>query len=192
MNSIAQGEHYDGLLAYARRPDEALTRVFAGVLQTAGRGQIRPFKPGLGLAPEQYAALLDTYFPGVRPEFCAEATTIRLDAGRAAPSDEFDDLLALLLEHRSDNSELAVWLAHAIASACLGSEHLYRDMGLPDRQMLSALMQTYFNALYLKNAGKMKWKKFLYKQLCERAEIKACPAPSCGVCAEYRHCFVTE
>lgn len=192
MNFIAQGGNYDGLLAYASRPDDPLTRVFSGVLQTAGTGEILPFKSALGLAPEQYGALLDTYFPGARPEVCADATTVQLDADRAAPANEFDDLLALLLEHRSADTESAVWLAHAIASACMGSEHLYRDMGLPDRQLLSALMQTYFNALYLKNAGKMKWKKFLYKQLCERAEIKACPAPSCGVCAEYRHCFVTE
>ncbi|MCK7499364.1 MAG: nitrogen fixation protein NifQ [Comamonadaceae bacterium] len=31
----------------------------------------------------------------------------------------------------------------------------------------------------------MKWKKFLYKQLCEREEILVCKAPSCAVCCDH-------
>jgi len=74
----------------------------------------------------------------------------------------------------------------------LGGNHLYQDMGLPDRQALSALLERHFTALYLKNVGNMKWKKFFYKQLCDRAEVKLCPAPSCQVCNDYRNCFGPE
>jgi nitrogen fixation protein NifQ len=38
----------------------------------------------------------------------------------------------------------------------------------------------------------MKWKKFFYKQLCDRAEVKMCPAPSCQVCNDYQNCFGSE
>ncbi|MHB1677713.1 MAG: nitrogen fixation protein NifQ [Sulfuriferula sp.] len=192
MNAIIQAVSYDWLLARASNPDDGLTKVFAGVMQSAGKGEIKPPNLGMGLAPDKFTALLDSYFPGASREICGENNTVQATDCPAFRADEFDELLELLLEHRSDDAEHTVWLAHAVASGCMGGKHLYRDMGLPDRQTLSALMEHYFNALYLKNAGKMKWKKFLYKQLCERAEVKACPAPSCGVCAEYRNCFVTE
>ena len=43
-----------------------------------------------------------------------------------------------------------------------------------------------------KNTGNMKWKKFFYKQLCDRAEVNLCKAPSCQVGADYRSCFGPE
>ena len=43
-----------------------------------------------------------------------------------------------------------------------------------------------------RNDRDMKWKKFLYKQLCDRAEINACRAPSCSVCSDYARCFGPE
>ena len=65
-------------------------------------------------------------------------------------------------------------------------------MGLTGRQALSDLLQQNFTALHDKNVGNMKWKKFFYKQLCERAEVNLCKAPSCQVCADYRSCFGPE
>jgi nitrogen fixation protein NifQ len=38
----------------------------------------------------------------------------------------------------------------------------------------------------------MRWKKFFYLKLCERAEIRACRAPSCGVCKMQVECFGSE
>lgn len=191
MNAIIQAVSNDWLLAHAGNPDDGLTQVFAGVMQSADKGEIQPPNLGMGLSSDKFAALLDRYFPGASRKICGESNNQPAADRSSSRTDEFDDLLALLLENRSDDEEATVWLAHAIASGCTGSKHLYRDMGLPDRQMLSALMERYFTTLYLKNTGKMRWKKFLYKQLCDRAEIKACPAPSCGVCAEYRNCFET-
>jgi nitrogen fixation protein NifQ len=38
----------------------------------------------------------------------------------------------------------------------------------------------------------MKWKKFFYKQLCEREGVNACKAPSCAACDDYSKCFGSE
>jgi nitrogen fixation protein NifQ len=106
--------------------------------------------------------------------------------------EEIDDVLQLLLDHRSDDGDETRWLAHAIATACLGGNHLYQDMGFNNRATLSELLRRHFTSLYEKNNGNMKWKKFFYKQLCARAEINICKAPSCQVCDDYAKCFGPE
>ena len=110
----------------------------------------------------------------------------------AIAPEEFDDLLALLQEHRRDDAEETGWLAHAIASACAGGNHLWEDMGMPNREALSQLIKRYFPTLYFKNTANLRWKKFFYKLLCDRAQIKLCKAPSCGVCCDYLQCFGPE
>jgi nitrogen fixation protein NifQ len=110
-------------------------------------------------------------------------------------SDEVTDLIALLLDHadteRGTKAERRR-VAETIALACLGDNHLWQDMRLGSRAELSALMRHRFPALVEKNRADMKWKKFLYKQLCEREEIFICKSPSCGVCFDYAHCFGPE
>jgi len=76
--------------------------------------------------------------------------------------------------------------------ACLGDNHLWQDLQLASRAELSALMRHWFPSLVEKNCHDMKWKKFLYKQLCEREEIFICKAPSCAVCADQKVCFGPE
>jgi nitrogen fixation protein NifQ len=39
-------------------------------------------------------------------------------------ADEFDDLVALLLDHRGGGGEETEWLACAMATACCGDDHL--------------------------------------------------------------------
>ena len=116
----------------------------------------------------------------------------RFSGCAALRSDEYEDVLALLLEYSCDASDETTWLAGAVAAACLGDNHLWQDLGLANRQELSELLGTRFPALYAKNTGNMKWKKFFYKQLCERAEVQACRAPSCAVCGDYAACFGPE
>ena len=43
-----------------------------------------------------------------------------------------------------------------------------------------------------RNSGDTKCKKFLYRQLCERAGLMGCRSPSCGECADYAACFGPE
>ena len=148
----------------------------------------------MGLDHTGFTELLARYFPLASNLLCdvmAAQSAAALDV--AQRSDEFDDLLGLFLEHRSDDSDQTGWLAYAFCSGCMGRDHLYVDMGMPNRAAVSGLLQRHFNALFRKNVGTaMKWKKFLYKQLCDRAEVQLCPAPSCQVCDERRHCFSPE
>ncbi|MEO5659862.1 MAG: nitrogen fixation protein NifQ, partial [Polaromonas sp.] len=83
-------------------------------------------------------------------------------------------------------------VAWALACASLGNNHLWQDLCLPSRGELSALIGRWFPRLAARNTQNMKWKKFFYKQLCERADLVICRSPSCGVCADYPQCFGPE
>jgi nitrogen fixation protein NifQ len=106
--------------------------------------------------------------------------------------DEYEDVLALLLEHAADQDAPTLRLAQMIATACMGDNHLWQDLGLPSRQVLSDLMRENFPGLFLANSSNMRWKKFFYRELCRRAEIAICRSPSCAVCSEIAVCFGAE
>ena len=110
----------------------------------------------------------------------------------ASRNDEFEDLVKLLLDHAVRRSEELQLLAHIVAHACMGQNHLWQDLSLPNRQVLNELMRDCFPKLHAKNAGNMRWKKFFYRQLCERADVPICKSPSCGVCCDYAECFGPE
>ena len=162
----------------ARDPANIITQALGGVLA-------RFVLYGLGGA--ELSRLRAKHFPDA-PELACDTHSVCA----AVRVDEIDDVLQLLLDHRSDDSEETRWLAHAIATACLGDNHLYQDMGLTSRVLLSDLLRNHFASLYERNTGNMKWKKFFYKQLCARAEINICKAPSCKVCNDYGTCFGPE
>ena len=98
----------------------------------------------------------------------------------------------LLLRHRAGEFTSELIIADILAAACAGSDHLWQDLGLAGREQLSRLMWLNFPALARANSGDMKWKKFLYRQLCSSEGIYVCPAPSCGVCKDYAKCFGPE
>ena len=116
-------------------------------------------------------------------------------ARRSTRDDEVDEVRSLLLEHADPGAGSAqdiALVAETVAVACLGDNHLWQDLQLPSRAELSTLMAHWFPALKALNSGDMKWKKFLYKQLCEREEIQVCKAPSCAVCSDQPLCFGPE
>ena len=106
--------------------------------------------------------------------------------------DEYDDILLLLKDHSRDDSDETQHVMAYVADACMGSNHLWQDMQLPNRKALSKLMLHYFPTLAAKNTDDMKWKKFFYKQLCEREDIFICKSPTCGECVDYQQCFGPE
>lgn len=180
------------LMAHARRPDDLLTQAFATTVVNA-LSQGRPPAQQFGLSETQFGCLVERYFPGagrdlfVLAEICDDNTPCP-----AFREDEIQDLAALLLEHRANDRDETHWLAYAIATGCMGGNHLWQDMGLTGRQALSHLLKQNFTALHDQNTGNMKWKKFFYKQLCNRAEVNLCKAPSCQVCGDYKNCFGPE
>jgi nitrogen fixation protein NifQ len=118
----------------------------------------------------------------------------RIAARRGPRGDEVEDVFELLLEHadpRAGSAAECAAVAEAVAVACLGDDHLWQDLQLASRAELSTLMTRWFPTLAAKNVGDMKWKRFLYKQLCDRAQV-SCRAPSCGVCSDYARCFGPE
>ncbi|CAM3669235.1 nitrogen fixation protein NifQ [Roseateles saccharophilus] len=116
---------------------------------------------------------------------------------RARRDDEVDDVRELLLAHAEPDppgmpAGLARAVAEVIALACLGDNHLWQDLQLASRAELTALIERHFPRLAARNQQNMKWKKFLYKQLCEREEISICKSPSCAVCTDHAQCFGPE
>lgn len=103
--------------------------------------------------------------------------------------EEIEDLVQLLLEHATHPGVLAVHLARALAVASMGPNHLWQDLGLGDRAQLNALMREHFTSLSRLNSGNMRWKKFFYRQLCERADILICKSPHCEQCDDKPLCF---
>jgi nitrogen fixation protein NifQ len=110
----------------------------------------------------------------------------------AAQDDEYEDLLALLLEYRATADAASEQLCIFVARSAMGENHLWQDMGLPNRQALSDLMRENFPTLFALNSGNMKWKKFFYRQLCERAGVPICKSPHCADCDDYAVCFGPE
>ena len=169
----------------ARRPDELLTVALGGVIIAALRSDRRPLIRGL--SEGRFQKLLNEFFLDLELSNGESERT-----GHAADDDEFNDLVALLLEFRAEPTERGAWLAYAVASAAMAQNHLWEDMGLPSRKVLSDLMREHFPALAAKNTGDMKWKKFFYRQLCERAGVPICKSPQCGDCSDYPICFGPE
>ena len=119
-----------------------------------------------------------------KKDFCANVPPGRMD--------EYDDLIGLLLDHRSSMGSATEDVAFWVAASCLGDNHLWQDMRLNSRDELSDIMKAHFRPLFEKNTRDMKWKKFFYKQICEREGFMLCKSPSCGVCVDYGKCFGPE
>lgn len=172
------------LMARNRFPDDVRTLAIAGCLAQALQSGRRPLVRGL--SEESFDRMLRTCFAGVALHNGVSP------ASDEANIDEFDELFAMLLEHRADTNELGVWLSSCVASASMHDRHLWQDMGLPDRRFLSRLLAASFPELAARNVGDMKWKKFFYRQLCQRAGLSLCRSPSCGDCCDYVSCFGPE
>ena len=141
----------------------------------------------LGLEAGQFNELKKHFFPGCSIPHQALSGS-QLDFSRML---EKEDLVNLLKHYcRHDMLEMD-WMIAIIVAGCLGSDHLWQDLGLWSRPQLSAMLQYNFPGLAAKNDKDMKWKKFLYKKLCE-AEGLLCRAPSCEVCIDYPKCFGSE
>ncbi|MBF0310752.1 MAG: nitrogen fixation protein NifQ [Magnetococcales bacterium] len=144
--------------------------------------------PAVCKAPGQRRPTMELSRPGV----IEEALPFALRQEALSRTGEVRDLVALFLEHRVDASPVWDRLAWRIALGCLGGNHLWQDLGLSCREELTAMLQRGFPSLVARNASDMKWKKFFYRQLCEREGVGLCRAPTCQVCRDYDRCFGPE
>ena len=137
----------------------------------------------LGLSPAAFRCLIEYHFSGAN---------VFVPLGRelaADRMDEVDELVQLMLIDKAGDSPSEVWMAHVVAAGCMSADHLWQDLGLWSRTDLTGLMRRNFPALAALNARDMKWKRFLYKRLCEAEGIYSCRAPSCEACTDYAACF---
>jgi len=176
---------YDQVMLHAKgdRNDHLLAVMLSSWIK--GEGVLPQY---FGLDKSNFDELMRTHFPGLRISQSVRENEI-IDIDRML---ERDDLIKLLQAYRANVSRTEIWIAEIITMACLGSNHLWQDLGLWDRSQLSNLISKNFPDLYAKNTKNMKWKKFLYKQLCSEEGIYICRSPSCEVCAEYTQCFGPE
>lgn len=174
--------------------DRLIARIVAA--QRSGKGCL-PLH--LGLDMHEFSALMRRHFPGslfwlalhsghddaiARGTLRQQLLVLRYD--------EWRDIRDLLLDGRRGDDVSEEWLAAIVAAGCLGGEHLWRDLGLQSRAHLGDLLTRNFPGIALRNDRDMKWKKFFYKQLCEREGGYVCRSPSCEHCIAYEDCFGAE
>ncbi|MEJ2608649.1 MAG: nitrogen fixation protein NifQ [Candidatus Thiodiazotropha sp.] len=174
-------------LTRAARQESPIEEILAQILATwaYGKGVLPEW---LGLGELEFRRMLQHHFPTLEPRTLTRAE----HPPKAEHQEEMADLRKLLLKNRSHITDSEHWLADILVSGCMGSDHLWQDLGLWNRAELTKLMEDYFTPLATLNTKNMKWKKFLYKRLCETEGIYTCRAPSCEACADYANCFGPE
>jgi len=181
----AAAPDYAELMRACRFPGDLRAMAFAGIITESLAARRTPLIRGMG--EEAFARLMRSCFPGI---LLRNGTAASLPGDPA--DDEFDDLLNLLLDHRSHAGEIQDWLSIVIASASMHEGHLWQDLGLPDRATLTLLLRQNFPDLAAGNTGNMKWKKYFYRCLCARAGLSLCRSPNCAQCPDYALCFGPE
>ena len=141
----------------------------------------------MGLTPESFTAMGEQFFPAVE---LPRRSGLSDDWLQLMP--ERAELEALFTDYAVDDAPERGWIAAILIAGCAGHHHLWEDVGLFSRPDLTAMIALNFPELARRNDRDMKWKKFIYKQLCDREGIIACPAPTCDACADFNVCFAPE
>lgn len=160
--------------------------LFGRILALAAAEAGRPLTHTLGLERDAVTELVRRHVPEFTPLLAA------LPAGAGEDAIEEEDLRAFLLDHRARGAAEEAWLAAIVARRSLAPNHLWQDMGFASRLELNAMFRRHFPALVARNGSDMKWKKFFYRQLCEREGLLLCKSPNCEVCDDFSACFGAE
>jgi nitrogen fixation protein NifQ len=98
----------------------------------------------------------------------------------------------ILLQNCSGPRQVSEWLAYVVARRGMEPNHLWEDLGLAERPDLTKLLLRHFAPLATKNTRNMRWKRFLYRSLCEAEGFSMCPSPTCDACSEFHICYGDE
>ncbi|MDL2402422.1 nitrogen fixation protein NifQ [Rhizobium mayense] len=163
-----------------------LACVFSQALEEIEAGQASATE-ATGLSPAELRDILGRNFPaGLVEAFSPEA------ASDPELGTEEELLRGLLLAHARPNDPASARFAKIIARRALRDDHLWQNLGLLDRADLGRLFATHFPMLAAGNANNMRWKKYLYRKLCEAEGFSLCASPSCQECSEIEACFGPE
>jgi len=149
-------------------------------LSERNRG-LGPMTERLGLSGEELALLQGRWLP-----FFEMPDT---ELGTPEISPEQDTITRLILWRGGSLSADSQCLARIIARRAQEPRHLWEDMGLPSRAALSGLIARHLPGLAAANSRNMRWKKFLYRQICAEQDFGLCLSPTCEECEEYDDCF---
>jgi nitrogen fixation protein NifQ len=169
--------------------DENFDRhVLACVLSLAATGPAS-MTAQTGLTKGELEALISRTF--VDSEFAVPQED---ESARAAgvDEDEIESVRDLLSANRSTQGDCGHWLAAMVARRALEPNHLWEDLGLRNRAELTRLLERHFRPLAVRNDKNMRWKRFIYRVMCEADGFVMCSTPVCSNCADYNHCFGEE
>lgn len=179
---MSRAEIRDVLIAAGNHGDAVERHAFAALVAAALFDRETPFLDWLGLSPVAARALFAAYFPAFPVDLPERSK------GRDIASEE-GALRTLLLQHRADDGIEAEWAAAIVARRAQAPNHLWEDMGFADRGELNGMMSRFFPTLKALNRDDMRWKKFLYRLLCEQTGTLRCKSPSCSLCSDVAVCF---
>ena len=150
--------------------------------------EYHPMTEALGLERSEIARIMKVMFEG-----CYDIDQlVPPDATPGEDAVEESDFRHLLNSNRTSGTDIEKWLLHIIPRRCQAGDHMWRSIGLFSRQELTETLMRYFGPLASKNVDNMKWKKFLYRQMCESDGFLVCKSPVCVVCPDYADCFGPE
>jgi nitrogen fixation protein NifQ len=167
-------------------------QLFAGLLALADREPV-PLGAALNLSQPMLDTLLLTVFPQVtRSELFGDPQD-----KSARPPEINPDVEQLLSTFVPENTGCwerfcALVLARVIAARAAHPGHLWVAMGFFERPELSAAIRRHLPALAAANHQNMRWKRFLFKQVCVLNGGLMCKSPVCGDCSDYSICFAPE
>ncbi|MEI9413999.1 nitrogen fixation protein NifQ [Mesorhizobium sp. Cs1321R2N1] len=166
--------------------EHVLACVLSRALEEIDRGEATATQ-ATGLTRADLRDVLTDRFPDVPVSaFALEAAT------DVEPAMEEQLLRDLLLAQARPGDSASAWFAKIIARRAMRDDHLWQDLGLFNRAELSRLLATHFPTLAAGNTRNMKWKKYLYRMLCEAEGFSLCTAPSCRQCSDFESCFGSE
>ncbi|WP_394781898.1 nitrogen fixation protein NifQ [Undibacterium sp.] len=157
------------------------------VVAHARQGLLPPFAATLGLDYAEYQDLLQ-HHPAIQQAQAAIPEHEYPAIAGTSPA-QFTALFYMLQENCESVDMKCQWLARAIAAAGFGSRHLWQDLGMSGRDDVSALLRTFFPALYAGNVHHYKWKKFLFAELGRRQGMPDLRPPKCSGCDQFHICF---
>lgn len=178
-----------GIFQAAEDADAALDRhLYGRIVGFATSVSDRPLTEALGLSQTALAALIGRFLPH-RLDWLA---ALPEEAGPGADAIEEPDIRDYLLECRAGDDDAETWAAAIVARRSRRPNHLWQDMGFADRGELNQFLRRHFPELVRRNSRDMKWKKFLYRELCQREGVPICKSPTCDACCDFATCFGSE
>jgi len=167
-------------------------RLFAGLLALADRESVK-LEEALNLPAPLLDTLLLTVFPQVRRnQLFGEPQ--RKTAAPPEINPDVEQLLTTFVPEAAGSRErfCALVLVRALAARAAHPGHLWVAMGLFERPELSAAIGRHLPDLLAANHQNMRWKRFLFKQVCDLNGGLMCKSPVCGDCSDYTLCFAPE